>query len=283
MPLFNQISKSRLELARRNANRFISNLNVKAILVTGSVALGYADDNSDIDTLILHENKLTDSEVNDLIENAKSSGGDLYGKDSNGGLAVYEYIEGVRCDFGHGYIGDTEKLITDMVNNPVGDMVKQLLVSGFLDSVTLYGEQWVNTWKRVASHYPEELTLIMLKEHLRFHPKWVLEKMIIDRCDMIYLYEVLVNSVRDVICVLCGLNKIYYNGKLKSSFYFIEKMKMKPLNLQGRFEKILKDGNSSSVDELYKIIEEVFVIIETNRNDFDTSRARDVIKMVLRK
>lgn len=279
----NHISKSRLELARKNAQRFISNPNVKAIIVTGSVALGHADNNSDIDTLILYDEKLNDSELNIITENAKNTGGDLYGIDANREIAVYEYIEGIRCDFGHGYIDDTERLITDMVNNPDSDMIRQLMVSGFVDSIPLYGIEWVETWKHAASHYPDGLTLLMIKEHLHFHPKWVIEKMVIGRKDSVYLYDILIQSIKDIISVLCGINKLYYNGKLKSTFFFINRMEMKPVNLLERFEHILKEGSQNSVNELYLIIEEVLSLVEIILPEYDTSRTRKIINMKLRK
>jgi hypothetical protein len=279
----NQIYISRLELAKENAKRFISNPNVKAIIVTGSVALGYADDNSDIDTIVMYKELIPEEEYNSIVENAKNSGGDLYGGTAREGFALYEYVKGIRCDFGHGYFEQTEKLISDMVNNPDTDETKQLLISGFVDCIPLYGEEWVNTWRLVASDYPDKLTDLILKEHLRFHPKWVLEKMVIDRNDTIYLYEILVQSIKDIICVLCALNKIYYNGKLKSTFYFIKRMNLKPANLQLRFEKILKNGDKDSVNELYELIEEVILIIEKNHPGYDTSRTRNVINMILRK
>ena len=51
----NDATQARLELARRNAARFIQNPNVKAIMVVGSVAHGMADDNSDIDCTVFVE------------------------------------------------------------------------------------------------------------------------------------------------------------------------------------------------------------------------------------
>ena len=48
----NDATQVRLKLAEENAAASAARPNVKAVLVTGSVARGYADDNSDIDTLI---------------------------------------------------------------------------------------------------------------------------------------------------------------------------------------------------------------------------------------
>ena len=278
----NQISISRLELAKENAKRFTSNPNVKAIVVTGSVALGYADENSDIDTLIMYENPLSDEYFKLIVEQARKTGGDLHGGTAREGFAVYEYINGIRCDFGHGYIDETGKMISEMINNPDTDETKQLMMSGFVDCIPLFGEEWVKEWKSKAT-YPEKLTYLILKEHLRFHPKWVIEKMVLDRNDTIYLYEIFIQSIKNILTVLCALNKIYYNGKLKSSFFFIDKMKIKPENLLPRLENILITGGKDSVNNLYDIIEEVILCIEKNLPGYDTSRTKKIIKMILRK
>ena len=50
----NEISKVRMELARKNAGHLMDDPNVIAMLVTGSVAKGIADDNSDIDTIVIY-------------------------------------------------------------------------------------------------------------------------------------------------------------------------------------------------------------------------------------
>lgn len=278
----NHTNKSRLHLARKNVLTYIKNPNVKAIVVTGSVALSYADEYSDIDTLVLYKNKLSQSEFNKIVNKAKSSGGDFYGGDIENGFAVYQYIEGIRCDFAHGYISFTEKLIKEMSGSPDNDMIKQLLVFGFINSICLFGDNWVDKWKEKASRYPDKLSAIMIKEHLKFHPRWVLDKMVIERKDVVYLYDILVQSLKDIICVLCGLNKLYYHGKLKNIKYFVDKMKLKPRNLQLRLENILKSGSQHSVDELYKLIDEVIGLVESN-SDINTSRARRVIKMILQK
>ena len=53
----NEISVKRLELAAQNFNKF-KNENVIAGFVTGSVAKGYADDYSDIDTIIIYDKEI---------------------------------------------------------------------------------------------------------------------------------------------------------------------------------------------------------------------------------
>jgi predicted nucleotidyltransferase len=281
----NQTSKSYLHLAQKNARCYLNNPNVKAIVITGSVALGYADDFSDIDTLIFYEEKINEKNFEKIVNDAKSSGGDLHGGDAEHGFAVYEYIDGIRCDFSHGYLRETEQIITNMVNNPDNDMIKQLIVFGFTECISLFGEQWVDKWKQIASGYPDKLAELMIKEHLRFYPKWVLDKMVLERNDVVFLYDILIQSIKDIITVLCGLNRLYYHGKLKNVGYFIEKMKIKPVNLEGRMDNILKSGSKASVDELYRIIGEVLTLVETNdiNIDIDTLRTRNTIKMVLRK
>ena len=139
----NKISKQRIELARKNFKRFKCP-NIVAAMVTGSVAKGYADDNSDIDTVIQYKMPFTRKEFDKIVNEAKQSGGDLFHGTSGKGFAVYYYIEGIKCDFGFGNFRDAEKLIYDMLKKPEVDLMKHLQISGFIDSVVLYGRNWVN-------------------------------------------------------------------------------------------------------------------------------------------
>lgn len=71
-----EISKHRLTQAKENLKLF-DFLDIRAAAVTGSIAKGYGDDNSDIDTIVFLNNKMSQSEFDKIISDAKTSGGDL--------------------------------------------------------------------------------------------------------------------------------------------------------------------------------------------------------------
>ncbi len=280
--IMNKISKQRIQLAKKNLKRFMGP-NIIAAIVTGSVAKGYADDNSDIDTIIFHKKPFTKKEYDKIVSEAKSSGGDLFHGTHKTGFAVYYYIDGIKCDFGFGDYREAEKLIKDMLRKPEVDLMKHLQISGFIDGYPLYGAKWINCLKKKAKKIPAELAFIMVRNNIKFEPEWALEKMAVNRGDIFYLYEYFVLAVERLVWILCGLNKTYHPGKLKGSEYKIKQFSIKPHNFTARCKKIFKSGGAKSVTELCKLIRETMSLVDKHLPQQSTVRIRRVLEMKLRK
>jgi hypothetical protein len=279
----NDINAQRLELARRNARHYAADPNVKAIMVTGSVAKGEADDNSDIDCTVFYERTLTQEEFDAICQEARGSGGDLYPGTPEEGFAVYHYIEGVKCDFGHGTVAGAEEFMQEMLEKPDPDPNRQIIMSGFLACIPLYGDEWVEKWKEKLSHYPAGLAEAMVRRHLRFHPRWVVEKMGLERHDLLFVYESFLEGAGNIIGVLCGVNRLYHPGKLKGPRWVIDQMTIRPERLLERLESLFRTEPATAVEELYNLIEETLAIVEREMPEISTARVRSVIAMVLRK
>lgn len=277
----NEISKQRIELAKRNFEMF-KDPNVIAAAVTGSVAKGYADDNSDIDTIILRYNPFKQEEFDKIIDDAQKSGGDLYHGSPDEGFACYYYIEGIKCDFGFGDFRETEQLINDMFEKPEIDLVKHLQISGLVDGYILYGHDWFNKLLSKAANYPKDLQVMMVKHHLKFHPRWVLEKMAVERGDVLFYHESLVEITGNMIGILCGLNKKYHPGKLKGVEWSIEQMPVKPDNFFNRYNRVFSAGKNSAVNEIYKLVEETLDLVDMYLPEVSTERNRKILGMKLR-
>jgi predicted nucleotidyltransferase len=278
----NEISKQRIELAKRNFEKFLDP-NVIAAAVTGSVAKGYADDYSDLDTIILRYNPYSQDEFDKIIEDAKSTGGDLYHGTPEEGFACYYYFEGVKCDFGFGDFRETEKLIDDMIVKPEVDLVKHLQISGLIDGYILYGNEWFDKILTKAKIYPYDLQLMMVKHHLKFYPEWVMQTMGVERRDKLFFYETLIEITGNIIGILCGLNKMYHPGKLKGVEWTIEQMKIKPDNFFNRYNHVFDVEKSTVVTEIYSLVRETLNLIDSNLPEVSTERARALLEMKLRK
>lgn len=278
----NEISKQRIELAKRNLKMF-KHLDIAAAMVTGSVAKGYADDNSDIDTIINLDKKLTQDEFDKIVADAKASGGDLYNGTPEEGFSVYYYIDGIKCDFGIGDYRETEKLIDEMLEKPEVDLIKHLQVAGIMDGYDLYGSELISTWRSKAVQFPHELQIMMINHFKKFHPKWVMEKMAVERGDILFYNESVVEIIGNIIGILCGLNKMYHPGKLKGVEYTISKMKIKPKDFFERYNNIFSIEKTKAVKELYKLIDETLDLAGKYLPQVDIERSRKIINLVLRK
>ena len=279
----NEISKRRLTQAKDNLRQF-DFLDIRAAAVTGSVPKGYADDNSDIDTIIILNNYMTQSEFDRIVNDAKTSGGDFYHGSPEEGFAVYYYIDGVRCDFGFGHYSETETLINEMLEQPEVDQTKHLMISGLIDGYVLKDSGWLAPLiKKAEYNYPQELQVMLVTHFKKFHPEWAIEKMTIGRGDILYYYESLVEMTGNIIGILCGLNKFYHPGKLKGVEHTIAKMDIKPSDFVKRYNYILSAEKYEAIKELFNLVRETFDLIDKHLPEVSTKRSREVLEMVLRK
>ncbi|MBL8017842.1 MAG: nucleotidyltransferase domain-containing protein [Ignavibacteria bacterium] len=279
----NEVSKKRLKQAAGNIEMF-SRFDIKAAAVTGSIAKGYGDDNSDIDTIIMLNKNLSAGEFDKVLNDARASGGDFYHGSPEEGFAVYYYIDGVRCDFGFGHYSETEKLIYEMLDKPDVDLMKHLQISGLIDSYILKDSNWLKPLiLKAENEYPKELQVMMVSHFKRFHPEWAIEKMTVGRNDILYYYDSLVEMIGNIIGILCGLNRFYHPGKLKGVEHTIMRMKIKPEDFIKKYNQILLAEKYSALKELFKLVRETFDLIDEHLPEVSTARSREILEMVLKK
>ena len=119
---------------------------------------GGGDDFSDIDTILYYEQPPTEAEFETTIAAARAAGGDFYHGTAAEGFAVYTYVEGIRCDFGHGPIAAVEKMVADFLAEPdLDDVNRQIAIAGFGDGLPLHGADWVRNWQAKLAQYPPSL------------------------------------------------------------------------------------------------------------------------------
>lgn len=280
----NEISKAGITLARRSYIRF-KTPDLISVILTGSAAKGYADDYSDLDTILIYKNPLSNEEFERIVKEAKESGGGLYNGNPEQGFSVYYFIEGIKCDFGFGNQSETQKLfseVTEESDEPV-DLIKHLQVSGFIDGVMLFDKNWLQPLIDKARDMPSALKQKLIRQHLKFLPKWAFEKMAVERNDILFYNECIMEDISNMIAILCGLNGIYHPGKLKGAEFTINKMKIKPVNFTGRYKNIFKLNGYEASEELYKLINETLELIDRHMPEVSTDRTRTVLEMVLRK
>ena len=92
---------------------------VAAIVVTGSVARGAADESSDIDMLVFLHEKCSQEEFQAECERANTTGGRLYGGSPDEGFALFHFVDGVRFDVVFDLVSTMEKRI-EQVMMPLG-------------------------------------------------------------------------------------------------------------------------------------------------------------------
>jgi hypothetical protein len=280
----NSISDAWLARARENTAVFQQNPHVKAILVTGSVAKGTADNNSDIDIILYYDELPGEAAFEAYRQAALDSGGGFYGGNAQDGWALFQYIDGVRHDFAHAQLAETEALIDEFLREPdLEEVNKQIMLDGVLTGVALKGAEITDGWKAKLANYPPQLGDMLVKKYLRFRPVWVLQKMGVDRHEIIFLQEELLTAVQHIFGVLCGLNQLYHPGKIKGLNVTVAKMKLAPPDLATRLPGIFLVDGQTAVHQLQQLIEETLVLVETHLPHIDTAPTRKLFTMQLRK
>ena len=279
-----KVSETFLEIARQNTAVFRQNPHIKAILVTGSVAKGHADDNSDIDIIMYYDALPGQAAFEAYRQAALDSGGGFYGGNAEEGFALFQYIEGIRHDFAHAPLSETEELLTAFLANPdLENTNKQIMLDGILTGVPLKGAEIARQWKNQLANYPPQLGEMLVKKHLRFRPHWVLQKMGVERNEVIFLQEELLNAAQNIFGVLCGLNQLYHPGKIKGLNYTVTKMQIAPPNVASRLPALFEVDGQTAVNQLKQLIEETIALVETHLPHIDTAPTRNLFTMQLRK
>ncbi|MCA9917347.1 MAG: nucleotidyltransferase domain-containing protein [Anaerolineales bacterium] len=280
----NQISQERLALARENTAVFQQNPHIQAILLTGSVAKGIADGNSDLD-IILYYDELPGEEAFEAYRQAAlDSGGGFYGGNAQDGWALFQYIDGIRHDFAHAKLAEAEKMVNEFLAEPsLEENNLFIALDGILTGIPLKGADTTQAWKDKLAHYPPQLGDMLVQKHLRFRPHWVLQKMGVERNEVIFLQEELLNAVQNIFGVLCGLNQLYHPGKIKGLNNTVAKMKLAPPDVANRLPALFEVDMQTAVTNLKTLIEETISLVETHLPHIDTAPTRKLFTMQLRK
>lgn len=278
------INETLLETARRNTAVFQQNPHIKAMLVTGSVAKGLADENSDIDT-ILYYDELPDEESFEAYRQAAlDSGGGFYGGNAQDGFALFQYIDGIRHDFAHAKLSEAENMVNVFLDEPNLEENNLLIaLDGIITGTPLKGAEITDKWKAKLANYPPQLGEMLVKKYLRFRPHWVLQKMGVDRNEIIFLQEELLNAVQNIFGVLCGLNQLYHPGKIKGLNYTVAKMQLAPPNVARRLPALFEVDMQTAVNNLKTLIEETISLVEIHMPHIDTAPTWKLFTMQLRK
>jgi hypothetical protein len=274
-------SRYLLDIAERNAARLAADPNVVAILLMGSVARGESDRFSDIDCAVYYRETITEEAFDAIIRRTKDTGGGIHGGDWENGIAVYEYVDGVRCDFAHTTLAQWEKDVAPVLEQYEVDSPYQKVLSGVLEGVPLYGEEIIATLKQKAAAYPDELAKAMIEKHLRFYPSAIMEHMQAGRGDLLWLYETLADSQKNLLGILMGLNRQYHWGEYKRVDRLASELLITPPDLAARLRRVFTTPPVDAVHEMTSLAEETLTLVEQHRPDIDVTTGRNRLRFPL--
>jgi hypothetical protein len=267
----NEIARRR-RLAEIVAPAYAANPKVAGVLLAGSVARGIADQFSDIEIDVYWHTPPNDEDRTAPIERA--DWGVVYRHVDENEWADGILIEGVKVDTSQFLVSTIERYLDDALVRAEIEPEYQVRITAIQHGYALHGADLIERWRARAASYPEALTLAMLAEYCAFRPRYLLE-MLAARDDVLLLHQDLVAAEQQILSVLMGLNRVYAPHPFhKWLDWEIGQLAIAPPDLNRRLRQILRAEPRAAVDQLHRLIEETFALIERHLPSFDTSAAR---------
>ncbi len=251
--------------------------NARAAMITGSVAEGISDFYSDLDMTVYYENELPSEEV--LAQIREQNGAPervwLLGDRAEGNIAEAYELHGVQAQIGHALISVWENDIAEILERLNADTPLHKAMSGTLESITVYGDDYMDAWKAKIAQYPDALRRAMVEQHLKFFPYWNIQKQISARDATIWHYQILTEAAYNLAAVLAGLNRLYFTTfQFKKMRRLLAQMTILPDNFAERVENLFKQDPAEAAVSLEGLIGEVVELVEREMPDVDVSAVK---------
>jgi hypothetical protein len=270
----NEETRWRLALAKEIGASYASDRNAQVVLVAGSVGRGSADRYSDIELDVYYAEPPTEAARIAAVERC----GGMVER-----LAEDEHeweermsIGGVDAHTSTFLVSTMERYLHEVVDECSLEPEAQTRLFSLQHGITLKGEDQVESWEAKASAYPVGLQRAMLEENLGFERFWYAAEMLAARGDLLALYEIFLETARQLVGALLGLNRMYVPapGYLKSVEETIGLMTIKPADLSVRLKRLFRVEPPAAVEALQALINETVELVEGHFPGFDTAAHR---------
>jgi len=296
-----EINSQLFAQAHEIAAVYQANPTLRSIILTGSVARGHADLHSDVDLILLYQKRPSWAELQAAYERLQGTRRRLIKSENEIRKRIREtfYVGDILYDLKHSRVRAMERRISKVVgyrdsaplrfeaqawgfpqrDSDTADMFRaQADTADILEGIPLYGCELFQQLRAKAAKYPDELARAMVKGHLRFRPKWQLRTRIAERDDLLLLYEDFIESERNIIGVLLGLNRVYHPVSFKRIDSLVTKLSIAPNDLSVRLKRIFLDDPDYAVEQLEKLIEETFALVASHMPDLDVRTEWDIYR-----
>jgi predicted nucleotidyltransferase len=270
----NEATRWRFALAEQIGAAYAANHNAEVVMIAGSVARGSADRYSDIEVDVYYAEPPTEAERIAAVERCGGTV-ELLAEDED------EWEEQMSIGGFHAHtstflVATMERYLREVIEQCSLAPEAQTRLFSLQHGITVKGESQVERWRAKAAAYPDGLQRAMLEENLRFGQFRHAAEMLAARDDLLALYDVFVETGRQLMGALLGLNRIYMPtpGYLKSMDETIALMAVKPADLAARLKRSFQTEPTPAVDELEALIEETLALVEAHVPGFDTAPIR---------
>ena len=271
----NEQSAWRVEFARRYIGPYREHAGARMGVLGGSVAQGVADRWSDCDTIVYW-----DEIDSDWLETPRAQDAERFTwlESFPGNAWIEQYRFGrLKADIAHVRLGWLDELIDGVLGGTDTDTTSLDVLRGVQESIVLFGEEQYEPIRARVQDYPHELRLAMVRNHLKLTPSWIYDGMGRDRGDLVVFYEYVLATMRSLVGVLAGLNRVYVApDKLKRVGAVVGRMNLTPLDAAARLDALLALPRERVKDELDDLVSRTLELVEQHLPEVDTTHARRI-------
>ena len=284
------------ELLQNIKQAYVFNPNVEAVMLSGPVSQRYvggltsqqyaSGDYADLEFTVFWADVPSEIERRQAIQAVCGTLKSIEPFDAKqeGGRDNFD-VSGVNLDVQHITIGRITSILTSVVDQCDSSMNKQEMIATLMHGIPLYNESLIQQWQKKSTLYPDELVHSTVGKILSDF-KWAWSNRVeiyAHRDGSLFFRGLFTYQAQEMLKILMSLNRIYvpkYGNRLSP---FIDALQVAPPNFASRFKRMFQLPSVSAVDELWCLIEETFLLIETDFPTIDIEGARDKFRRERRK
>ena len=261
-------------LGRELARVYLEHTRPRAILLTGSAAIGEADFYSDLDLIVYYDALPDEAAFAATRTAAGARDPSTFAPPTDEAYPEYYYRDGVQCQLAHETIASWEaELRTVLVDLDVESPV-QKAISGLFEGIPLHGEELIARWRDEA-RYPDTLARAMVERYWRFFPIWHVEERLAARDATLWRQQVLVESAYNLLGVLAGLNRVWFTSfQFKRAHAFAAQLEIAPAGIVDRLDALFSADPRTAVAGLEALVAETQALLGEHMPDFDATLRR---------
>jgi hypothetical protein len=279
----NHASAWRLDIAREISTWYAGHLGIHMIAVGGSAARDKADAISDIDLCIYWEFPI-DAVWLEAVP-LKPAGAErfTYRPMFDNEVTLEQYFVGkFKFDVAHLTLNWINTQVDDVLVNLNTSGDEQDLLAGIVDAVALYNEPAYEQFRARVAAYPDALAEKMVNEHLKFYPRWVMEKHGLGRGDLYSFYQFMGEMASHLLGVLGGLNRVYVTTtKLKHLEDIIGRLPIAPPDAAPRLRAAIAGEREAASAVFAGLIADTLDLVDQHMPQVSTERTRYVQQITI--
>ena len=264
--------KWRLELAKRICEKIKivegtkGIKGIKAIIVGGSVARGYADEYSDIEIPIFWD-ELPNENIRKLI--IKELNAECFYPYNHEAREDNIIVNGFRIDLWHITLEQEEEVIKSVIKDFEIDFGSSNAIDTIRTCIPMFGEEIINSWKAKVKEYPRQIAIENINKALQSIDSTQVE-LYLQRENSTLLFEHIANLQKSIFLILLALNNEYF-PTFKWMYKSLESFKIKPDNIEQRFRYVFNYPPKEAFEKTLVIMFETFDMINKIYPEINTN------------